>query len=166
VRPVARRSLGLTALRAAANNAGCRGQRNSPAGCKRGHTQGRGRTKCQRATNHSKEPARRRCDVRTSHGVHWLRDTRRRCPAGLEGAAAARDSDRVQWQSRGRNEVVSASFALYLVPQLGPTKRKWLMMNPGDDDRRALDVLARHSDGCDEAVLLADGFTIRLLAGW
>jgi hypothetical protein len=39
------------------------------------------------------------------------------------------------------------------------------MMNPGDDDRRALDVLARHSDGCDEAVLLAGGFTIRLLAG-
>jgi hypothetical protein len=39
------------------------------------------------------------------------------------------------------------------------------MMNLSDDDRRALDLLARHSDGCDEAVLLADGFTIRLLAG-
>jgi hypothetical protein len=39
------------------------------------------------------------------------------------------------------------------------------MMNLSDDDRRALDVLARHSDGCDEAVLLADGFTIPLLAG-
>ena len=39
------------------------------------------------------------------------------------------------------------------------------MMNPSDDDRRALDMLARHSDGCAEAVLLADGFTIRLLAG-
>ena len=39
------------------------------------------------------------------------------------------------------------------------------MMNPSDDDRRVLDVLARHSDGCAEAVLLADGFTIRLLAG-
>ena len=39
------------------------------------------------------------------------------------------------------------------------------MMNPSDDDRRALDVLARHSDGCDEAMLLADGFTIRLLGG-
>jgi hypothetical protein len=40
-----------------------------------------------------------------------------------------------------------------------------LMMSLSDDDRRALDVLARHSDGCDEAALLADGFTIRLLAG-
>jgi hypothetical protein len=39
------------------------------------------------------------------------------------------------------------------------------MMNPSDDDRRALDMLARHSNGCAEAVLLADGFTIRLLAG-
>jgi hypothetical protein len=33
------------------------------------------------------------------------------------------------------------------------------------EERRALDVLARHHDGCDEAVLLADGFTIGLLAG-
>ena len=39
------------------------------------------------------------------------------------------------------------------------------MTNLSDDDRRALNVLAHHSDGCNEARLLADGFTIRLLAG-
>jgi hypothetical protein len=34
-----------------------------------------------------------------------------------------------------------------------------------DEERRAHDVLARYPDGCDEAVLLADGLTIRQLAG-
>jgi hypothetical protein len=32
-------------------------------------------------------------------------------------------------------------------------------------ERQALDVLARHPDGCAEAVLLADGFTLDLLSG-
>jgi hypothetical protein len=39
------------------------------------------------------------------------------------------------------------------------------MANLSDEERRALDVLARHHGGCDEAVLLADGFTVRQLAG-
>jgi hypothetical protein len=39
------------------------------------------------------------------------------------------------------------------------------MAKLSEEERRALDVLARHHDGCDEAVLLADGFTIGLLAG-
>jgi hypothetical protein len=30
---------------------------------------------------------------------------------------------------------------------------------------QALDVLARHPDGCAEVVLLADGFTLDLLSG-
>jgi hypothetical protein len=34
-----------------------------------------------------------------------------------------------------------------------------------DEEQRALNVLARHHDGCDEAILLADGFTVRQLAG-
>jgi hypothetical protein len=34
-----------------------------------------------------------------------------------------------------------------------------------DRERQALEVLARHLDGCAEAVLLADGFTIDLLSG-
>jgi hypothetical protein len=33
-----------------------------------------------------------------------------------------------------------------------------------DDERRALETLA-HQDGCSEAVLLADGFSIDQLAG-
>jgi hypothetical protein len=39
------------------------------------------------------------------------------------------------------------------------------MAKLSDEERRALNVLARHHDGCDEAVLLADGFTVRQLAG-
>jgi hypothetical protein len=39
------------------------------------------------------------------------------------------------------------------------------MANLSDEERRALKSLAGHSDGCDEAALLADGFTIRHLAG-
>jgi hypothetical protein len=33
-----------------------------------------------------------------------------------------------------------------------------------EKERRALEALARHPDGCDEAVLLADGFTVGQLA--
>jgi hypothetical protein len=33
------------------------------------------------------------------------------------------------------------------------------------EERRALNLLADHSDGCNEAVLLTDGFTVRQLAG-
>jgi hypothetical protein len=39
------------------------------------------------------------------------------------------------------------------------------MAKLSDLERQALDVLARHPDGCAEAVLLADGFTINLLSG-
>ena len=39
------------------------------------------------------------------------------------------------------------------------------MAKLSDEECRALNLLAGHSDGCDEAVLLADGFTIRQLAG-
>jgi hypothetical protein len=38
------------------------------------------------------------------------------------------------------------------------------MANLSDEERRALKLLAGHSDGCDEAALLADGLTIRHLA--
>jgi hypothetical protein len=34
-----------------------------------------------------------------------------------------------------------------------------------DDETRSLEALARAPDGCAEAVLLADGFTIRQLSG-
>jgi hypothetical protein len=34
-----------------------------------------------------------------------------------------------------------------------------------DEERRTLNFLARHPDGCDEAVLLTDGFTVRQLSG-
>jgi hypothetical protein len=33
-----------------------------------------------------------------------------------------------------------------------------------DEQRRALQLLARHLDGCDEAVLVAEGFSVSLLA--
>jgi hypothetical protein len=33
------------------------------------------------------------------------------------------------------------------------------------EEQRALTVLARHPDGCDEGVLITDGFTVRQLAG-
>jgi hypothetical protein len=39
------------------------------------------------------------------------------------------------------------------------------MASLSDEERRALNLLAGHSDGCDEAVLLADGVTVRQLAG-
>jgi hypothetical protein len=39
------------------------------------------------------------------------------------------------------------------------------MANLGDEERPALEALARHLDGCDEAVLLADGITVGQLAG-
>jgi hypothetical protein len=34
-----------------------------------------------------------------------------------------------------------------------------------EKERRALEALAHHPDGCDEAVLLADGCTVGQLAG-
>jgi hypothetical protein len=34
-----------------------------------------------------------------------------------------------------------------------------------DDETRSLEALARAPDGCAEAVLLADGFTIKQLSG-
>ena len=37
--------------------------------------------------------------------------------------------------------------------------------NLSDEERRALKSLANHPNGCDEAVLLADGFTVGQLAG-
>jgi hypothetical protein len=39
------------------------------------------------------------------------------------------------------------------------------MASLSDEERRALNLLAGHSDGCDEAVLLADGVTVGQLAG-
>lgn len=39
------------------------------------------------------------------------------------------------------------------------------MADLSDEERQALNALAGHSDGCDEAVLLTDGFTVRQLAG-
>jgi hypothetical protein len=39
------------------------------------------------------------------------------------------------------------------------------MANLSDEERRALILLAAHSDGCDEALLLADGASIGQLAG-
>jgi hypothetical protein len=39
------------------------------------------------------------------------------------------------------------------------------MAKLSDEKRRALTVLARHHDRCDEAIVLADGFTVRQLAG-
>jgi hypothetical protein len=38
------------------------------------------------------------------------------------------------------------------------------MSNLTDEHRRALRLLARHLHGCDEAVLLAEGFSVGLLA--
>jgi hypothetical protein len=37
------------------------------------------------------------------------------------------------------------------------------MRNLTDEQRRALRVLVRHSDGCAEAIMLAHGFTIEML---
>jgi hypothetical protein len=39
------------------------------------------------------------------------------------------------------------------------------MADLSDEERQALKTLAGHSDGCGEAVLLTDGFTVRQLAG-
>jgi hypothetical protein len=39
------------------------------------------------------------------------------------------------------------------------------MANLSDEERRALNLLAGHSDGCDEAVLLANDVTVGQLAG-
>jgi hypothetical protein len=38
------------------------------------------------------------------------------------------------------------------------------MAKLNDEERRALNLLAGHSEGCDEAVLLADGVTVGQLA--
>jgi hypothetical protein len=40
-----------------------------------------------------------------------------------------------------------------------------MVANLSADDRRVLNMLAGHSNGCDEAVLLADGVTVGQLAG-
>jgi hypothetical protein len=39
------------------------------------------------------------------------------------------------------------------------------MIELNDDERRALNELARHPEGCAEALLLSDGATIRQLSG-
>jgi hypothetical protein len=39
------------------------------------------------------------------------------------------------------------------------------MANISDQERHALEALAQHPDGCDEAVLLEDGVTVGQLAG-
>jgi hypothetical protein len=39
------------------------------------------------------------------------------------------------------------------------------MANLNENERRALEALSRHPDGCDEAELLADGASIGELAG-
>jgi hypothetical protein len=39
------------------------------------------------------------------------------------------------------------------------------MADLSDEERQALNALAGHSDGCDEAVLLTGRFTVRQLAG-
>ena len=39
------------------------------------------------------------------------------------------------------------------------------MITMNDEERRALEALARHPDGCAEALLLSDGTTIRQLSG-
>jgi hypothetical protein len=39
------------------------------------------------------------------------------------------------------------------------------MASRSDEERRALNLLAGHSDGCDEAMLLADRVTVGQLAG-
>jgi hypothetical protein len=39
------------------------------------------------------------------------------------------------------------------------------MTNLSDEERRVLNLLAGHSDGCDEAVLLGEGVTVGQLAG-
>jgi hypothetical protein len=39
------------------------------------------------------------------------------------------------------------------------------MASLSDEERRALNLLAGHPDGCDEAVLLADSVTVGQLAG-
>jgi hypothetical protein len=39
------------------------------------------------------------------------------------------------------------------------------MATLSDDQRQPLEALVRYPDGCAEAVLLADGFSIRLLSG-
>jgi hypothetical protein len=39
------------------------------------------------------------------------------------------------------------------------------MIELNDEERQALDELARHPEGCAEALLLSDGCTIRQLSG-
>jgi hypothetical protein len=73
--------------------------------------------------------------LRAPYSVHQLRHRRRGRPAELERAAAAGDPDR-------------SAMA---------------MLN--DDETRSLEALARAPDGCAEAVLLTDGFTIKQLSG-
>ncbi len=41
--------------------------------------------------------------------------------------------------------------------------RPFQMTKLKDEQRRALRILARHQDGCAEAVLLAEGFSVRQL---
>jgi hypothetical protein len=49
----------------------------------------------------------------------------------------------------------------------GPNGRRVCddMIELNDEERRALDELARHPEGCAEALLLSDGCTIRQLSG-
>ncbi len=61
-------------------------------------------------------------------------------------------------------KVFSAPLALYGAPDSGRPE-EWPMADLSDQERQALNELAGHSDGCDEAVLLTGGFTIRQLAG-
>jgi len=71
------------------------------------------------------------------------------------------------------NEVCLTSLPLCAALHIGRWRaqlrgghRAFAMANLSDEERRALNLLAGHSEGCDEAVLLANDVTVGQLAGW
>jgi hypothetical protein len=56
-------------------------------------------------------------------------------------------------------QAAASAWALFISTDRGA------MASLSDEERRVLQLLAGRSDGCDEAVLLADGVTVGQLAG-
>src|SRR3984893_9942708 len=91
----------------------------------------------------------------------WLQDRSDRArgpPRTIDLAEGMRGSaDGVAWYSGGRRIRSTATAT----PMLYPRRRRHRPPKP--DRRRALELLAASPDGCTEALMLANGFTVEML---
>jgi hypothetical protein len=89
-------------------------------------------------------------------GDDWDRtflDEARRSGAALEEQIA-----KISWQSKSPRNFSKGLTRSSIEPT--PSGKCSYMVVLSEKERRALEALAHHPDGCDEAVLLADGCTV------